>query len=197
LTQNETAADDDNELVRRARSGDADRFTTLVRRHQDRVYRLAWRMVGPDAAEDVAQQAFLKAWLGLDQFTGASSFGTWLYRLAMNCCLDQLRATHRFQPRPLAEAEAWLASDVDVADVIVDALEQTERHDALAWALERLPSDDRLVLHLRLSEGLPYERIAELLAVKPATVGTRLFRARARLHGLIVERIQEGAHDLR
>jgi RNA polymerase sigma-70 factor (ECF subfamily) len=197
LTHSGTAADDDNELARRARKGDADRFTTLVRRHQDRVYRLAWRMVGPDAAEDVAQQAFLKAWLGMDQFTGASSFGTWLYRLAMNCCLDQLRATHRYRPRPLAEAEAWLASDVDVAEVIVEAFEQSERHSALAWALEQLPSDDRLLLHLRLGEGLPYERIAELLGVKPSTVGTRLFRARARLHGLIVERMQEGARDLR
>jgi RNA polymerase sigma-70 factor, ECF subfamily len=196
LTHGETAADDDNELVRRARNGDADRFTTLVRRHQDRVYRLALRLVGPDAAEDVAQQAFLKAWLGLDQFTGGSSFATWLYRLAMNCCLDHLRHTHRFQPRPLADAEAWLASDVDIAEVIVEALDQSERHDALAWALERLPSEDRLLLHLRVSEGLPYERIAELLEVKPSTVGTRLFRARARLHGLIVERMQEGARDL-
>ena len=115
----------------------------------------------------------------------------------MNCCLDHLRHTHRFQPRPLADAEACLASDVDIAEVIVEALEQSERHDALAWALERLPSDDRLLLHLRLSEGLPYERIAELLELKPSTVGTRLFRARARLHGLIVERMQEGAHDLR
>jgi RNA polymerase sigma-70 factor, ECF subfamily len=197
LTHSETPADDDNELVGRARSGDADRFTTLVRRHQGRVYRLAWRMVGPDAAEDVAQQAFLKAWLGLDQFTGASSFGTWLYRLAMNCCLDHLRHTQRFHPRPLEETEASLASDVDVAEVIVEALEQSERHGALAWALERLPSDDRLLLHLRLGEGLPYERIAELLGVKSSTVGTRLFRARARLHGLIVERMQEGARDLR
>jgi hypothetical protein len=75
LTYSETPADDnDDELVRRARLGDADRFTTLVRRHQERMYRLAWRMVGPEAAEDVAQQAFLKAWLGLDQFAGASSF---------------------------------------------------------------------------------------------------------------------------
>jgi RNA polymerase sigma-70 factor, ECF subfamily len=197
LTQSETAADDDSELVRRARNGDADRFTILVRRHQDRVYRLAWRMVGPDSAEDVAQQAFVKAWLGLAQFTGASSFGTWLYRLAMNCCLDHLRHTRRFHARPLADADAWLASDVDVAEVIVEALEQSERHDALAWALERLPSDDRLLLHLRLSEGLAYERIAELLEVKPSTVGTRLFRARARLHGLIVERMQEGTRDLR
>jgi RNA polymerase sigma-70 factor (ECF subfamily) len=134
---------------------------------------------------------------GLDQFTGGSSFGTWLYRIAMNCCLDQLRASHRFQPRPLAEADAWLASEVDVAEVIVESLDQSDRHGALVWALERLPSDDRLLLHLRLGEGLPYERIAELLGVKPATVGTRLFRARARLHGLIAERIQEGAHDLR
>lgn len=130
MTQSETAADDDNELVRRARTGDADRFATLVRRHQDRVYRLAWRMVGPDAAEDVAQQTFLKAWLGLDQFTGASSFGTWLYRLAMNCCLDHLRHTHRFHARPLADADACLASDMDVAEVTVEALEESERSAA-------------------------------------------------------------------
>jgi RNA polymerase sigma-70 factor, ECF subfamily len=198
LTYSETPDDDnDDELVRRARLGDADRFTTLVRRHQARVYRLAWRMVGPEAAEDVAQQAFVKAWLGLDQFAGASSFGTWLYRLAMNCCLDHLRRAHRFRPRPLDDADASLASDVDVAEVVIEALEQAERAHALAWALERLPSDDRLLLHLRLGERLPYERIAELLGVKSSTVGTRLFRARARLHRLIARRMEAGARDLR
>jgi RNA polymerase sigma-70 factor (ECF subfamily) len=197
LTHSETAADDDNELVRRARSGDADRFTSLVRRHQDRVYRLAWRMVGPDAAEDVAQQAFLKAWLGLDQFSGASSFGTWLYRLAMNCCLDHLRRTQRFRPLPLDDVDTSLATDADVAEDVVEALQRSERHGALTWALERLPSDDRLVLHLRLGEGLSYEAIADLLGVKSSTVGTRLFRARARLHGLVTGRMREATHDVR
>ena len=127
MTHSETAADDENELVRRARNGDADRFTSLMRRHQDRVYRLAWRMVGPDAAEDVAQQAFLKAWLGLDQFSGASSFGTWLYRLAMNCCLDHLRRTQRFRALPLDDADMSLATHADMAEDVVEALERSER----------------------------------------------------------------------
>src|SRR5260370_143166 len=108
-------------------------------------------MVGPDAAEDVAQQAFLKAWLGLEQFTGASSFGTWLYRLAMNCSLDHLRHTQRFQPEPLADAEAWLAADVDVAEGIVEALAQSARRRALA----RVSSAGRLCRPGRRQSATP------------------------------------------
>ena len=188
---------DENKLAQRAQQGDGEAFAALVRHHQDQIYRLAWRMVGPDAAEDVAQQAFLKAWQGLGQFQGASSFGTWLYRLAMNCCLDHLRHTRRFQPLPLEAVEPSLPVDEDVGETVVEALDQAARRDALAWALERLPSEDRLLLHLRLREGLSYERMAELLEIQPATVGTRLFRVRARLHRLIVERLKEGTREVR
>src|SRR5260370_8352947 len=153
-------------------------------------------MVGPDAAEDVAQQAFLKAWLGLDQFSGASSFGPWLYRLAMNCCLDHLRRTQRFRALQVDDADMSWATHADMAEDVVEALERSERHGALTWALERLPSDDRLVLHLRLGDGLSYEAIADLLGVKSSTVGTRLFRARAPLPGLLTARTWHAQHAL-
>ena len=191
------ASADDNELARRAQQGDVDAFAALVRHHQDPMYRLAWRMVGPDAAEDLAQQAFLKAWQRLGQFHRSSSFGTWLYRLATNCCLDHLRHTRRFQPLPLDAIDSSFPADEDVGETVVDALDQAARREALAWALDRVPSEDRLLLHLRVGEGLSYQRIAELLGTKPATVGTRLYRARSRLHQLVAERLKELSHELR
>lgn len=108
-------------LVHRAHRGDAEAFGELVRGHQDSIYRLALRMVGPDEAEDVAQQSFIKAWQSLDGFTGGSAFGTWLYRIAVNACLDHLRRRARFRPLPLDDV-AWAASDgEDIAERVVEA----------------------------------------------------------------------------
>lgn len=182
-------AADEGELVRRARLGDGEAFAQLVRHHEDAVHRLALRMVGPDQAEDMVQQAFLKAWQGLDRFGGESRFGTWVYRIAMNLCLDHLRRAGRFRPLPLEDVEHTVSADDDVAESVEAAIEQDVRTEALSWALERAPSEDRLLLHLRVAEGLGYEAIAERLGTNPRTVGTRLFRARARLHTLITRRL--------
>jgi RNA polymerase sigma-70 factor, ECF subfamily len=188
---------DERGLVRRARRGDAEAFTDLVRLHQDRIYRLTLRMVGPDAAEDLAQQAFVKAWQGLDRFDGASSFGTWLYRIAINACLDHQRRVSRFQSLPLDEA-AWPADRCDdPAEQVADAAERADRRAALDWALARLPDEDRLLLHLRVGEERTYDEIAELLQLNSRTVGTRLYRARARLHRLIVQHLGGDGDDLR
>jgi len=169
----------------------------LVRRHQDPIYRLSVRMVGVDAAQDLAQQAFLKAWLRLDQFKGDAAFGTWLYRLAVNTCLDHLRHVNRFQEIPLEEIAPALPEVQDVADLVQRRLDQDAQREALAWALEHLPSEDRLLLALRIGEELAYDAIAEILGITSTTVGTRLFRARARLHALVRERMTEDARGVR
>jgi RNA polymerase sigma-70 factor (ECF subfamily) len=137
------------------------------------VYRRALRMVGPDAAEDVAQQACLRAWLGMTTFEAKASFGTWLYRLAINSCLDHLRRERRFRPLPLEDAE--LLVDLDVAEHVEAAMEQREREQALAWALDQLPTEDRLLLHLRLADNLTYAEMAQVLAVRPGTAVQRAF----------------------
>jgi RNA polymerase sigma-70 factor (ECF subfamily) len=180
------------DLLRHARRGDRDAYGELVRLHQDRMYRLAARMVGADAAEDVAQQAFVKAWLALDRFHGAAAFGTWLYRIAMNLCLDELRRTARFRPLPLDGVERSLGDGSDVADSVIEQMEGDSRRRALAWALDQIPSEDRLLLHLRVGEERSYGEIAALLDLNPRTVGTRLYRARARLHALLVQQLEDG-----
>lgn len=190
------ATADERELVRRAQRRDPAAFTELVRRHQDSLYRLAVRMVGPDAADDVAQQAFLKAWVGLASFQAQSAFGTWLYRIALNLCFDHLRRTDRFRPLPLDDVEASLSSGDDVAATVEAATEQAARQAALTRAVEQLPSEDRLLLHLRVGEQRSYDAIAELLGINPRTVGTRLFRARARLHRLVRQRLKDHEHGV-
>jgi RNA polymerase sigma factor (sigma-70 family) len=189
---------DERDLVHRARGGDADAFAGLVRVHQDRIYRLALRMAGPDAAEDLAQQAFIRAWQGLDRFDGGAAFGTWLYRIAINACLDHQRRVKRFPALSLDDA-AWPADcGDDPAEQVADAAERSDRRAALAWALERLPDDDRLLLHLRVAEERTYEEIADLLQLNVRTVGTRLYRARARLHQLVSRSPgEEDGDDLR
>src|SRR5207248_3015008 len=128
----------------------------------DAMYRLAVRMVGPQQAEDVAQQAFLKAWERLGGFRGGAAFGTWLYRLAINLCLDELRRERRARLLPLEAAESALADDRDAGEAVADAEERAAQRAALAWALAHLPADDRLLLHLRVGEQLPYDRIGAL-----------------------------------
>lgn len=190
-----TASPDDG-LVRRCRRGDRAAFGELVTLHQDRVYRLAMGMVGPDAAEDVAQRAFIKAWQGIDRFDGRSAFGTWLHRIAVNLCLDELRRTARFRPLPLDDTVP-AAGEPDPAEELAERDELAGRREALAWALEQMPTEDRLILHLRTVDERSYEEIARMLDLNSRTVGTRLFRARVRLRALIAARMKEPARDVR
>ncbi len=194
-TDGPAVSPDEAALVRRARAGDTEAFGDLVRRHQDVIYRLAVRMVGPDSAEDVAQGAFLKAWTGLERFRGGAAFGTWLYRIAANLCLDHLRSAARFRPLPLDGAALAVPDGYDLAEAVVADAERADQRAALAEALAALPPEDRLILALRAGEGLSYEAIGAALDLAPGTVGTRLHRARARLHRLLTERLPGRQED--
>ncbi len=191
----EESACDESALVRRAQQGDVDAFSALVRKHQDAIYRLSSRMVGVDAAEDIAQGAFLKAWQEIDHFAGEAAFGTWLYRIATNLCLDHLRKTARVRLLPLEDRAAAVPDDDDVAEMVVGAAEREERRRALNRALAELPSEDRLLLAMRVGDRLSYAEIADLLSLNPSTVGTRLYRARARLHRLVSRYLEQDVED--
>lgn len=172
---------DDAELVRRARAGDAAAFGELVSRHEARVLRLVRGMVpGPDA-EDVAQDAFLKAWRKLPEFDERARFYTWIYRIAANTALDWRKRERYRRHGALPEtAEGDDALPSEGPDARTSA-QRRELAAAIDAAVARLPDHYHRIVVLREVEGLSYEEISETLGISKGTVESRLFRARERL----------------
>jgi RNA polymerase sigma-70 factor, ECF subfamily len=164
-------------LIDRARAGDRSAFEELVRRHADRLYAVVRRFVSSaDEAEEVTQEAFLRAWRGIDRFEGRARFFTWLYRIGIN---EAKRRAER-QPRvpvlslddePVPEAPDW--SEAPEA-----RLGQRELLSALEAAVRALPSEYRAPLVLRDIEGLSTREAAEVMGLGEAAFKSRLHRAR-------------------
>lgn len=176
--------ENDAELVARARRGDEAAFEQLVLRHQRYAFNLAYRVIGNYAeAEDVTQEAFVRAWRGLPGFRGQARFTTWLYRIVYNLCLNRLPRLRRelLQAEPLEEAV------VNPAPAPPDVFEVQERLAFLHEELNRLPAKYRLVLTLRYLQDLSYAEIAAALDVPMGTVKTHLHRARR----LLTERLRQ------
>jgi RNA polymerase sigma-70 factor (ECF subfamily) len=171
---------DDAVLVARAREGELRAFEELVVRYRDPVFRLATRIVGPDEAEDVAQDAFLRAFHRLNRFRGEGSFRTWLLRIAHNAALDELARRRAKQDEPLAEEDAP-AKDPEEERLPLQAIEVQERRQRLAEKIRLLRESHRAVLVLRDLEGLSYEQIAAVTETPVGSVKGRLHRARAEL----------------
>ena len=165
---------DDRELVARAARGDERAFAELVQRHQHWVRRLAFRYVrqGQDA-EELAQEIFLRAWRHARSFRGEAAFATWLYRLAVNACLN-FRAGRRARPETVPLSDG-LESGAPAADA---ALSAAEREARLRQALDSLPARQRLALVLASFEDKSYEEIAAAMGISLSSVESLLFRAR-------------------
>jgi RNA polymerase sigma-70 factor (ECF subfamily) len=149
--------DEDALAVERYRGGDARAFDALVRKYQRPIYYLALRYVkNGDDAKDVAQRAFVRAYQALGGFRGASSFKTWLYRIAVNLALNFLRDHAREKPGEIAE-DALVAEAVGVSRLA----EGDDRRRLLA-ALECLPPKQRLVVELRVFEDLSFKEVGEV-----------------------------------
>jgi RNA polymerase sigma-70 factor (ECF subfamily) len=189
-TAQPTTGDPDLPAVQAAQGGDGAAFDLLVRRHERRVFRLALRLLGDaDAAEDAAQEAFVKAWRALPRFEAAARFSTWLTRIAINQCRNDLRRRRtRKHGSLLSLDEAVPGTDLLRASLVPDraaspedSLRGDEVRRAFETALSEIDAEDREVLLLREVEDLPYEGIAEILDVAVGTVRSRLHRARASL----------------
>jgi RNA polymerase sigma-70 factor (ECF subfamily) len=172
------SADDEAFLVGRARHGDLSAFEEIVRRHRRRVYGVALRIVRcHETAEDVAQEAFVRAWRGLERFDLGRPFAPWVCRIAANLALNHVRSP-RMREQPLPEGrEESPASDSGPLETMLDA----EARRVLDEALGALPAEQRAVLVLRVFEELSYDEIAGALGLSPGTVMSRLFRGRERL----------------
>jgi RNA polymerase sigma-70 factor (ECF subfamily) len=171
----------DEKLVRLCQErlpGDPRPFRTLVARYRDRVINTAYRFLGdPQDAEDVAQEVFLKVYRGLPDFKGESSFSTWLYRIAVNTCKNELR--HRSRQLTLLEPDLEsLGINLPAVPSPEQAITASEQRDAMQETLNRLGETDREALILRDIQGLSYQEITETLGIGLSAAKMRVQRAR-------------------
>lgn len=179
---------DDRELVRRAQAGDADAMNELLGRHYDRVHAVCRRIAGAQRdADDAAQEAMIRVVRHLDRFDGRSKFSTWIYRIATNTALDELRRRSRRPDLVRADPDGdERRSRSEVADPLAHrSVEAVADRDAIDTALAVLPEEYRAAVVLRDIHDLDYAEIAEVLDVAVGTVKSRIARGRR----LLVEQL--------
>ncbi len=168
-----TTAAQDARLLARVLDGDHDAFNQIMRNHEDRVFSVCLRIMGSrEQALDAVQETFLTAFRKADQFKGNSALGTWIYRIAVNTCYDQLRKQKRRATEPIPE-------HLDPADHFAeDAMDSAALRPELQRALAALPDDFRTAVVLADIEGLGLNQVAEIVGVPVGTVKSRVFRGR-------------------
>ncbi|SJM92214.1 RNA polymerase, sigma 24 (sigma E) factor [Crenothrix polyspora] len=173
----------DEDLVLKVQQGDKKSYDLLVLKYQHRIIQLVNRYVkDPSEAQDVAQEAFIKAYRALGSFRGDSAFYTWLYRIAINTAKNYLVARTRRSSDyevDIQDAEASEnAPQLQGMETPERLLISQEIVDTIKSAIEKLPEDMRIAIMLREFEGMSYEEIAETMECPVGTVRSRLFRAR-------------------
>ena len=178
-----TAAETDQQLVARVQKGDSRAFDLLVLKYQHKIFSLIGRYVhDADEVQDVAQEAFVKAYRALPKFRGDSQFYTWLYRIAVNTAKNHLVSRSRRPPGSDVEVEdaeyyegGGALRDIETPE---NALFGAELKQVVETAISDLPDDLRTAVTLREFDGLSYEDIADIMDCPVGTVRSRIFRAR-------------------
>ena len=176
-------------IIARCVAGERKAYAALVERYKGLVHDLVCRMMGDAAeAEDIAQDAFVKAYLSLKDFRGESRFSTWLCRIALNRCKDLLRRRGR-EPwiQATRDGESQIPEVADAGETPMLSLERREREDVLRRALARLPVKYREAVVLRHIEGLDFREIGRLLSIPEGAAKVRTFRGREMLRTLLEE----------
>jgi RNA polymerase sigma-70 factor (ECF subfamily) len=181
------------ELVGRARSGDMSAYDTLVRRYQERIYATVYHMTSNhEDANDLAQDAFIKAYQALNSFKGGSSFYTWVYRIAVNKTINFLKQRKNRVHVSLNDLDFNAEHDPDLVALISDKtprrdLNLAELQEKLNAAMQKLSEHHRLVVTLHDVQGLSHEEIATIMDCNIGTVRSRLFYARQQLQAYLSE----------
>jgi RNA polymerase sigma-70 factor (ECF subfamily) len=187
----------DDEIVRNVLAGDAAAFELIMRRYNQRLFRVVRSIVGGRAeTEDVMQEAYFRAFTHLGRFEGRSRFSTWLTRIAMNEAIAYRRKQRRFRADASGEPETDVMSSPSTGRDATEEASLKELQNLLATAVDSLPTDLRLVFTLRMIERLSTNETAECLNLTAANVKVRLFRARAALQSRIDQAIGEEARQL-
>jgi RNA polymerase sigma-70 factor, ECF subfamily len=192
MTENAHSSTDEVTLVRAAQQGDTAAFEELVARHRDRVYARAYTMMrNEEEALDLSQEAWVKGWQRLTQFQGEASFGTWMTRIVINLCLDELRRQKRHRTdsiEAMGEDSGGVERQMPVVTVNPTmGLERAELRKRIDEALGKLSNEHRTVLVLHEFEEMEYKQIAKTVGCSIGTVMSRLFYARRKLAALLAD----------
>jgi RNA polymerase sigma-70 factor (ECF subfamily) len=172
----------DETAIDRAKTGDADAYRVLVERHSRTLFRLAFRMTGNEQdAEDIVQESLLRGWRQIDKYDARASFGTWLYRIAVNCSLDSMRAKKRRSEvtTVVGEGEAedplfGLATDDPGPDRVAMSSQVRQR---ISEAMDELSPSERTAFVLRHFEGMNIDDVSRVLGCQPGAAKHSIFRA--------------------
>jgi RNA polymerase sigma factor (sigma-70 family) len=182
----QSQADDETADVALARDADRDAFERLYRRHVARIRGLARRMAGPEAADDLTQDVFVRAWQKLGSYRGESQFGTWLYRLAVNVIIEDRRK---------AGARRRILDDEDAVGTLSVAAADGVAAIDIASAVDRLPEAARQVFVLHDVEGYKHREIGQLVGIATGTSKGQLHRARLVLRRYLAGLVQATDRD--
>ena len=170
---------DDHELVARIRAGDQRAFSELIDRYKARIYHTTLRILGNrEDAEEAAQDTFVRAHRGLENFRGDATFSTWIYRICVNTCLNLLESRKRFKAQDIDRTPV---EDLPFVESPESDFEEEDMQARIFPALEKLPAKYRTVLVLYHIQHLAYQEIAGIMQMPMGSVKTHLFRARAML----------------
>lgn len=180
---------DDATLIRQTLAGDRSAFGFLVRKYQDRLFNVAFRLAGHvEDARDITQDAFINAFESLNRFQGDAQFFTWLYRIAVNAAISRQRKrreTISLQQGGRPDQPLPEPFDESFDHQPGDAIERRESDQRIHAALQQISPDFRTVLVLRDLDGMKYEEIADALELPIGTVRSRLHRARLELRSIL------------
>lgn len=175
-----------NKRIKQVLKGDQNAFSDIVNLYQNRLYQVCYRMLGnKHEAEDIAQEAFVRAYTNLHTFDQKRKFSTWLYRIATNLCIDRIR---KKKPDYYLDAEVAGTDGLDMYSQIAaddqlpeEQLEQMELQDRIQYEISRLPDKYRSAIVLKYMEELSLQEISEILDLPLGTVKTRIHRGREAL----------------
>ncbi len=178
----------DKELVEKALAGSQDAFAALVEKYRIKMFNLAFSLTrNREAADDLAQDVFIKAWLALPKFKFQSQFSTWLYRIAVNASKDLLRKESKLRKVSLEDSPPLKLMQEDTTNEFDAVQEDEKRRKLVHRALESMPEKYRAILILRDIQGMPYGEIGSILDISPGTVDSRLHRARKMLRKRVLQ----------
>jgi RNA polymerase sigma-70 factor (ECF subfamily) len=175
-----------SELVKKSQLGDKSAFEELVKRHQDLVFSLSFKLTGNrELANDVAQEAFIRAWKAIDKFRGDSTFGTWIYRITVNTAWTLRKKAKKHYSLNIEDTQEPVVID-EKKDPELVAI-NSDLSLVLRKALNQIPLEQRIIVELKNIEGRSHKEIADYLDISVTAAKVRLHRAHQKLRNILEE----------